>query len=101
MASWSGSADLSTQAPLCRCSRRVEHAIQVGRVDPSNLLFSAHPALPADDETRVAVGEMEHMHTAADVFKGHPRYAAPGAAAEAIRSLLNGAQFHVLTTDGA
>jgi hypothetical protein len=72
----------------CRCARRVEHAVRIGRVDPTNLLFAAHPVLPPEEETRTAVGEMERLHAAADIFRGHPRYAAPGAAAEAIRVLL-------------
>ena len=27
----------------CRCARRVEHAVRVGRVDPDQLLFATHP----------------------------------------------------------
>ena len=79
----------------CRCARRVEHAVRIGRVDRDNLLFAAHPALPPDGETRAVVGEMDRLHTAAELFRGHPRYAAPGAAAEAIRRLLDGSKLRV------
>ncbi len=35
---------LVNPANPCRCGRRVEHAVRVGRVDPDRLLFATHPA---------------------------------------------------------
>jgi RNA polymerase sigma factor (sigma-70 family) len=74
----------------CRCARRVDHAVQVGRVDPNHLLFATHPVrLEPDATTRDVVREMEQLHSAADLLRGHPDYAAPGKATEVIRGLLD------------
>ena len=51
-----------------------------------------------DGETRAVVGEMDRLHTAAELFRGHPRYAAPGAAAEAIRRLLDESRLRVFAS---
>ena len=40
--------------------------------------------------TRTVVDEIEQLHSAADLLRGHPDHAAPGKATEVIRSLLNG-----------
>ena len=74
----------------CRCARRVDHVVQVGRVDPDHLLFATHPVrLEPDATTRDVVREMEQLHSAADLLRGHPDYAAPGKATEVIRGLLD------------
>jgi RNA polymerase sigma factor (sigma-70 family) len=74
----------------CRCARRVEHAVRIGRVDPDRLLFAAHPVRPGTDaDTREAVREMEQLHSAADLLRSHPDDAAPGTATETIRGLLD------------
>ena len=39
--------------------------------------------------TREVVREMEQLHSAADLLRGHPDYAAPGKATEVIRGLLD------------
>jgi RNA polymerase sigma factor (sigma-70 family) len=82
---------LVNPASPCRCARRVDHAVQVGRVDPEHLLFATHLVRVApDDSTREVVREMDQLHSAADLLRGHPDYAAPGKATEVIRSLLDG-----------
>jgi len=81
---------LVNAANPCRCARRVEHAIRVGRVDPEHLLFATHPVqLGPDATTREVVREMDQLHSAADLLRGHPDYAAPGKATELIRGLLD------------
>jgi RNA polymerase sigma factor (sigma-70 family) len=83
----------------CRCERRVDFAVQVGRVDPDNLLFATHPVrLEPDARTQAATREMEQLHSAADLLRGHPDYAAPGKASEWIRDLVDRAQLHVLAS---
>jgi hypothetical protein len=39
---------------------------------------------------------MEQLHAAAALFRGHPRYAAPGAVLEAIGSLLASTELRVV-----
>ena len=74
----------------CRCARRVDYAVQVGRVDPNQLLFATHPVRREPDATtREVVREMEQLHSAADLLRGHPDYAARGKATEVIRGLLD------------
>jgi RNA polymerase sigma factor (sigma-70 family) len=74
----------------CRCGRRVDHAVRVGRVDPDHLLFATHPLrIEADAATREVVREMDQLHSAADLLRGHPDYAAPGKATDLIRGMLD------------
>jgi len=84
----------------CRCARRVNHAVQVGRVDPSHLLFATHPVrLEPDVVTREVVREMDQLHSAADLLRGHPDYAAPGKVTEVIREMLDRpSRLHVLAS---
>ena len=75
----------------CLCARRVDQAVRIGRVDPDRLLFAAHAVRREPDAaTREVVREMEQLHSAADLLRGHPDYAAPGKASEVIRGLLDG-----------
>ena len=74
----------------CRCARRVDYAVKIGRVDPDRLLFATHPVRRESDAvTREVAREMDQLHSAADLLRGHPDYAAPGKATEVIRSLLD------------
>jgi hypothetical protein len=41
---------------------------------------------------------MEQLHSAADLLRGHPDYAAPGKASEWIRDLLDREQLQVLAS---
>jgi RNA polymerase sigma factor (sigma-70 family) len=81
----------------CRCARRVDHAIEIGRVDPENLLFASHLRRPErDPATMEIVREMERLHSAADLLRGHPNYAATGSAADVLRALIDSANLKVL-----
>lgn len=88
---------LVNTANPCRCARRVDHAVRVGRVDPAHLLFATPPSLlDPDTMTLTAVHEMEQLHSAADLLRGHPRYAAPGMAADVVRAVLDAQPLRVL-----
>ena len=64
--------------------------MRVGRVDPENLLFATHPTRQQPDMSILAaVREMEKLHSAADLLRGHPDYAAPETAANVVRLLLD------------
>jgi RNA polymerase sigma factor (sigma-70 family) len=84
----------------CHCARRVDHAVRVGRVDPDQLLFATHPVrLEPDAAAREVVLDMEQLHSAADLLRGHPDYAAPGKATEVIRGMLDRSpRLHVLAS---
>ncbi|MGH2614442.1 MAG: RNA polymerase sigma factor [Thermomicrobiales bacterium] len=87
---------LVDQANPCRCARRLDHAARIGRVDPQHLLFATHPHHGPDPVTAEAVREMVRLHSVADVLRGHPDYAAPGAAADIIRDFLDSTRLRVL-----
>jgi hypothetical protein len=81
---------LVNSANPCRCAHRVTHAVQAGRVDPNQLLFATHPVrLEPNEAAHEVVHEMDQLHSAAELLRGHPDYAAPGKAAEVIRGLLD------------
>jgi RNA polymerase sigma factor (sigma-70 family) len=78
----------------CRCARRIGYAIQIGRVDPSQLLFATHSTAVSVDE---AVNEMKGLHDAAALFRSHPTYTAPGRTLEAIRQVISGSTTALLS----
>jgi len=80
---------LVNPANPCRCARRIDHAVTAGRIDPERLLFATHPATHFSNEgTRDAIREIEGLHSAAELLRGHPEFAAPGAATDVLRVLL-------------
>jgi RNA polymerase sigma factor (sigma-70 family) len=75
----------------CRCHRRVAHAVRLGRVDPTHLLFARH----ADDARRfpavlAEIRRLEDVRRAAALFRSHPRFAAPADFAAEVRKLVDG-----------
>lgn len=82
----------------CRCVRRVDHAVRTGRIDPDHLLYASHPIrVSLDVPIRDMISEMEQLHSVADLLRGHPGYAAPGKATEAIRNILDTTRLRVLS----
>ncbi|HEX2048144.1 MAG TPA: RNA polymerase sigma factor [Acidimicrobiales bacterium] len=71
----------------CRCDRRVETAVRLGRVDPDRLLFAG------------AVAEMERLHDLGSLMRDHPDYRAPRAAADRARDLIASGRFRLLSQD--
>jgi hypothetical protein len=71
----------------CRCDRRVEAAVRLGRVNPERLLFAG------------AVAEMERLHDLGSLMRDHPDYRAPRAAADRVRELIASGRFRLLSED--
>jgi RNA polymerase sigma factor (sigma-70 family) len=89
---------LVNAANPCRCARRINHAVEVGRIDPANLLFAQHPVRSdVGSSIEVAVQEMEGLYGAADLLRDHPQYAAPGKTTDILRAMLSPSRLHVLT----
>ena len=76
----------------CSCRRRVVQAVAQGRVDPDRLLFAGVSRREAVATTR----EVEALHDIADVFRRHPRYAAPDRLVDGVRRVLDSGRFRVL-----
>ncbi|MEV6325155.1 RNA polymerase sigma factor [Nocardia sp. NPDC051787] len=86
-------------AAFCRCSRRVDKALAIGRVDPRKPVFARHPVSAGGRTAAEAEQQMIHLHDAASVLRAHPDYAAPQAKMEAITDLLGSGRFPMLGAD--
>ncbi len=84
---------LVNREAACRCDRRVEAAVRLGRVNPDALLFADRAELTS------AVGEMERLHDLGSLMRSHPEYRAPGDAVERVRALVMSRRFRILGTD--
>lgn len=82
-------------ANRCRCAARIKPAIQNGRVDPVNLLFTG-PNVKTQQPVAHHVCEMETLERTAALYRSHPAYAAPDVFLENIRSLLGSGDFQIL-----
>jgi RNA polymerase sigma factor (sigma-70 family) len=90
---------VNTEA-LCSCARRVQPAIERGRVRPDHLLFAPDRPTPTRSlPVLEAVGAMERLHDIAAVYQSHPRFNAPGRVTEAIRDALRSAGIELLLAD--
>jgi len=81
----------------CRCTRRTETAVRLGRVDPDAPTFAGHPQLTRTPAIAAAVDEMEDLHDAAALFRSHPQFAAPHTVRRAVTGALTRA--HTLLDD--
>ncbi|WP_055586679.1 RNA polymerase sigma factor [Peterkaempfera griseoplana] len=81
---------------FCRCSRRVEKAVAVGRVDPRRPALATHPVSPAGRGVAEAADQMHRLHDAAAVLRAHPDYALPRARTDAVLVLLRSGRFPLL-----
>jgi RNA polymerase sigma factor (sigma-70 family) len=88
---------LVNQANPCRCHRRVRRAVEIGRVDPNNLLFAGHPVYDqGNSEIVEQIHEIEKLRRSAAIYRGHPEYSAPSQLAENIRRLIDSGNLRVL-----
>ena len=62
-----------SEAAPCRCDRRVQRALELGRVRSDRLVYA-----PAERQrAQASVHEMQRLHDAAALFRSHPEYRAP------------------------
>ncbi len=75
----------------CRCRKRVDRAVDLGRVDPENLLFALHPVQEVSKaQAQAGVEEAEALRSTVSVFRTNPAYASPTDFAQAVRELIEG-----------
>ncbi len=74
----------------CRCGRRVEQAVSLGRINPNELELVT---LPVEE----GVKEMEKLYDVASLFRNHPHYQAPGHVKKSIVDLLASDEFELLS----
>ncbi|WP_324194390.1 RNA polymerase sigma factor [Nocardia blacklockiae] len=90
------SCGLANPQAFCRCARRVDRAVALGRINPSRPAFATHPVTPGGRTAADAEAQMVRLHDAAAVLRAHPDYALPHARAEAIADLLHSGRFPLL-----
>ncbi|SNY88736.1 RNA polymerase sigma factor, sigma-70 family [Nocardia amikacinitolerans] len=90
------SCGIADPRAACRCSRRVEHAVRLGRIDTAAPQFATHPVSPGGRTVLEAEEQMIRLHDVAAVLRGHPDYAAPQAKMDAITGLLTSGRFPLL-----
>lgn len=64
----------------CRCERRIETAVSLGRIDPHRLQFAGHAAAShaaSNHAVTQGLAEMESLYDAASLMRSHPDYTAP------------------------
>lgn len=62
----------------CSCSSRIAPALELGRIDAQNLLFTAHPLAEAQPAEAAAVATLiASACDAATLMRSNPRFAAP------------------------
>jgi RNA polymerase sigma factor (sigma-70 family) len=75
----------------CRCNRRTETAVRLGRVDPDAPTFVDHPKRAEAPAIAAAVAEMEELHDAAALFRSQPDVATPDNVLRAVTGAVKGA----------
>lgn len=68
----------------CSCDRRVQRAIELGRVRREDLVLARHARRKLEGPVR----EMESLHATAALFRSHPDYSAPELLARRIREIV-------------
>jgi RNA polymerase sigma factor (sigma-70 family) len=74
----------------CACSRRVERAVKLGRVDRQRLQLADPQRL------KRATSEMQLLHTTAELMRAHPEYRAPEAISDWLRKTMRGSNSSIL-----
>ncbi|MQY24048.1 RNA polymerase sigma factor [Nocardia macrotermitis] len=80
----------------CHCARRVDKAVEIGRVDPRRPAYATHPTTPGARTALEVEQQMSRLHDAAAIFRSHPDYAVPATRTESIQRLLNSGRFPLL-----
>jgi hypothetical protein len=73
----------------CRCTKRVDTAVSLGRIDPDHLEFATHSA-------EQGVEEMQALFDAAGLMRSHPDYTAPQEMADRIAGLIRSGGYELL-----
>lgn len=85
---------LVNSGAFCRCARRVDKAVAIGRVDPARPVLVSHPV--SGRGVAEAAAQLHGLRDAAAVFRAHPDYAAPRAKTDAVLALLRSGRFPLL-----
>jgi RNA polymerase sigma factor (sigma-70 family) len=88
-----GQCGLVNSANPCRCAKKTDAFIQIGFVNPQNLLFARERVTRVRDVAGKTLGSLDAMQSAfGEVHRDHPFHDAPDFVA-ALRSLIDSAKF--------
>ena len=76
----SSNCGLVSQAAACRCAKRVDVAVRVGRIDPQHLQFT--------DSTQTVTDELVRLHDAAHLLRSLPDAKIPEGSVQTIKMLI-------------
>lgn len=81
---------------FCRCERRIDRALALGRLDPRRPELACHPVSRPGRDVTEAAAQIGKLHDAAAVLRAHPDYAADRERTAAILTLLRSGKFPLL-----
>lgn len=82
---------------FCRCERRIDKAIALGRIDSRRPELACHPVSRPGRDVTEAAAQIGKLHDAAAVLRAHPDYAADRERTSAILTLLRSGRFPLLS----
>jgi RNA polymerase sigma factor (sigma-70 family) len=88
---------LVNSGAFCRCERRIDKAIALGRLDPQRPELACHPVSRPGRDVTEAAAQIGKLHDAAAVLRAHPDYAADRDRTSAIITLLRSGKFPLLS----
>jgi RNA polymerase sigma factor (sigma-70 family) len=92
-----GHCGLADPSNPCRCRRRIGRAIEVGRLDPTDLRFAAHPRR---HDLERPLSEMEGLNDAAAIMRSGPAYLGSEASLRWIGDLLRSGRLSIVGVGG-
>jgi RNA polymerase sigma factor (sigma-70 family) len=99
LAEWMGRhCGLANEKNACRCERQVPVALEFGVVALTDLEYARHPNHASTTARRRSLPlakEATEIENAAEVLRGHPDYAAPGALVAQIRALIDSGKYRM------
>ncbi|MCX7711571.1 MAG: RNA polymerase sigma factor [Clostridia bacterium] len=86
---------LANPDKMCRCSRRVEVAIENNRINPEHLIFAKHPQA-YQSLVEACKDEMEELDRVSAVLASNPYYLAPENVLQKIKNMISSEKYRIL-----
>lgn len=80
---------LLDQAAPCRCGKRINYALEKGRIGP---VYATHPT----SDAKQAAVDLSHLRDVGELMRSHPDYAAPQARVDAVLALAGSGRYRGL-----
>lgn len=77
----------------CRCGKRINYALEKGRIGP---VYVTHPT----SDARQTAADLSHLRDVGELMRSHPDYAAPQAKVDAVLALASSGRYRELLPEG-